>query len=64
MVLSIGRVFNPEARCYSTAEGEKLAIASHYFEKNRVFQANRMIMHNEAWDNIEETALGLFQEKD
>ena len=26
----------------------------HYFEKNRVFKANLMLMNNEAWDNIEE----------
>ena len=25
----------------------------HYFEKNRVFKANLMLMNNEAWDNIE-----------
>ena len=46
------------------AEGDELAITCHYFEKNRVFQANLMIMNNEAWDNIEETAFGLLQEKD
>ena len=34
------------------AEGDKLAITYHYFEKNRVFQANLMIMNNEAWDNM------------
>ena len=28
----------------------------HYFEKNRVFKANLMLMNNEAWDNIEEMA--------
>ena len=26
----------------------------HYFEKNRVFKANLMLMHNEAWDNNKE----------
>ena len=35
----------------------------HYFEKNRVFKANLMLMNNEAWDNIEEIHFG-FREKD
>jgi len=46
------------------AEGDELAITCHYFEKNRVFQANLMIMNNEAWDNIEKVVFGLFEEKD
>ena len=32
---------------------EMLFRECHYFEKNRVFKANLMLMNNEAWDNIE-----------
>ena len=35
-------------------EGDAGFDRCHYFEKNRVFKANLMLMHNEAWDNIEE----------
>ena len=35
-------------------EGDAGFGRCHYFEKNRVFKANLMLMHNEAWDNIEE----------
>ena len=58
------KVLDPEVWYYGVAEGDKLAITCHYFEKNRVFQANLMIMNNEAWDNIEKVVFGLLQEKD
>ena len=61
---SDGKVSRPKVRYYGVAEGDKLAITYHYFEKNRVFQANLMIMNNEAWDNIEKVVFGLLQEKD
>jgi hypothetical protein len=61
---SDGKVFDLEIRYYGVAEGDELAITCHYFEKNRVFQANLMIMNNEAWDNIEMVVFGLLQEKD
>ena len=42
------------ALCAERREGDVGFGRCHYFEKNRVFKANLMLMNNEAWDNIEE----------
>ena len=40
--------------CNKRRIGDAGVNRCHYFEKNRVFKANLMLMNNEAWDNIEE----------
>ena len=46
-------LFGEEIRI-KRCEGDAGFRRCHYFEKNRVFKANLMLMNNEAWDNIEE----------
>ena len=42
-----------ERKCAINGAKEMPGNRCHYFEKNRVFKANLMLMNNEAWDNIE-----------
>ena len=52
--LSVWVLYFVERKCAINGAKEMPGNRCHYFEKNRVFKANLMLMNNEAWDNIEE----------